>query len=257
MASVVETKKIDIDQETLWRLLCDIPRYAEWQVVPAGKVTQSTVTRDAGVLKGSARRIECTDGSWYEEEFFDAAAPNYVAYRVVRDSSGKFSRTYKELTISVRVVEAPEGGVNVTLGVNYAKAGLGRWIDIGGPGSWRRAFKRSLENLSEVAARSPAPEAFTPAWRKPAPAPAPVRATPPEKKAPAVPAIDTADIDAEMEKLHAMKKQLQEMNLSTAEIDARLAATELKKLHAVKKQLQAMDLSTAEIDARIAELEAK
>lgn len=253
MALVVETKTIDAAQETMWRILSDIPRYAEWQVIPAGEVANSIVIRDAGVLTGSARRIELAGGGWYEEEFYEAAAPNYVAYRVLRDSTGKFSKTFNEMSVSIKAVPAPGGGTNVTLSVNYKKSGLGRWIDIGGPRSWKQAFRKSLANLAEVAERTTPPEVFTPSWREPAAAP---EKSEPEPARPEV-EVDTSAIDAELDQLHKMKAQMGNMGLSTEEIDARIAKAELEKLRTIQAHMRERGFSTEEIDARIAELEAE
>ena len=54
MATVRETKTIDTDPLAMWRIISDMMRYAEWMVLPAGKITKVTVIKDAGVLTGSA-----------------------------------------------------------------------------------------------------------------------------------------------------------------------------------------------------------
>jgi hypothetical protein len=272
MPSVQETRKIDIEPMALWRLMTDIPTYAEWQVMPEGKVVESKLIRDASVLTGSARRINLQGGRWFEDEFFEAAAPGFIAYRIVADSTGTYNRTYKVMELSIRMVGTSEGGTAVTLSVNYVKASwFGRWFDFGGQGKWRRAFKRSLSNLADFVARQPKTEVFTPTWRqqaekppagpKPSPPPAPAEEAPAaveeaqEVEEPAPPEPDTKAIDAEIEKLRAMQAQMQEMGLSTDEIDVRLVALELEKLRSMKAALVEAGLSTDEIDARIAELE--
>ncbi len=224
MASVTETRTIDADQHTLWRCMADIPRYAEWQVLPSGKVVKAALTRDAGVLTGSTRRVELSNGRWFEETFYEAAAPNYVAYEVEGDSSGKFNRQYKKMTISIKMIPAPGGGTNVTLGVNYTKTGfLGRWLDFGGPGAWRKAFRQSLVNLAELIARAPKAEVFTPAWQQP-PTPTPPPPTPPLPDPP----VDTTAIETELAKLRTTREQMAELGVSTDEIDARITALESK-----------------------------
>jgi uncharacterized protein YndB with AHSA1/START domain len=261
MASVRITQTIDTDPQTLWTIFTDMPNYAEWLVVPSGKVTKSTFTRDAGVLTGSTRRIEVKGGRWFEEEFYEAAAPNFIAYRVVGDNTGTFARTYREMSISIRIVSVPGGGSVVTLGVDYTKSGfIARWTDFTGPGKWKRAFKRSLANLAELIARRPKIEVFTPprAWRaEPAPLPSEAEEAaaepvftadepladavatsagpvwsdeaveaPAETPAEVEAEAETEDVEAELTRLREMQKQMSEMGLSTDEIDQRIAALE-------------------------------
>ncbi len=227
MASIIVTQSINTDQQSLWRILSDMSRCPEWMVLPQGRVTGATVIRDAGVLTGTARKLELEGGRWLEEEFYEAAAPNFVAYRVLRDSTGDFNRKYKEMAVSIRSIPAPDGGLNVTLSISYTKASrLGRWFDFFEPRRWRQALQTSLENLGKVAASGPPVEVFTPSWREePAPEPEP-------KEPEVVEAIeetnpeDTEALHAELEKLRQMRTQMREMGLDTAELDARIAELE-------------------------------
>ena len=168
MPVVFHTRLVDTDTHTLWKILSDLAGYKDWLVLPAGRVTGVRITADAGVLTRSERRLEVESGQWFEERVTEASAPNFVAFQVLRDNTGKFASTYKDLTIGIKAVAASGGGVNVTMNARYSKATLiGRWTDFFGPRNWKRAFKRSLENLATLVSRQPRPELFTPAWRQP------------------------------------------------------------------------------------------
>jgi hypothetical protein len=243
MPSAYQTRLIEADPQAMWNIISDLIRYADWLVLPSGKVTKVEVTRDAGVLTRSARRLEVESGRWFDEEIYEAAAPSYVAYRVLSDSSGKFARAFKSMSISIRLVPAAAGGVNVTLGVDYAKAGfIGRLTDWFGPRNWRRAFQRSLANLDRVVRSSPAPELYMPPWRaKPSPAPSPA---PPVEKETLAPTLEVVPA--------AVEEETSTPGPSPQELQAQLT-----RLRALLEQSREMGLSTAEIEARIADLEAK
>ncbi len=262
MPSVYRTRHIDADQQTVWKIISDLTASKDWQVVSAGRVTDARIIQDAGVLTRSIRRIEVEGSGWLEEEVTEASAPSYVAFKVLRDSTGNFNRTYKDMTISVRVVGASGGGVNVTLGVAYTKASfIGRWTDWFGPRNWRGAFGKSLENLAQLVSHAK-PELFTPTWRQPAERPAaPVTPAPAVEvkpaEPPAMPEPAEAPPPAPADAFVSVKAEA-EVETPAAETAARAELEQqLARLRSLLDQSRELGLPTAEIEARIADIEAR
>ena len=274
MPAVYQTRQMETDIQTLWKIISDLTGYKEWQVLPAGRVTDVKVIQDAGALTRSVRRIEA-GGRWFEEEVAEAAAPGFVAFTVLRDSTGDFNRTYKDMTISVKAVPSSVG-VGVTMGVTYNKASfIGRWTDWFGPRNWRRAFGKSLANLQELVSRRAVPEMFTPTWRraeaeKPArpeveaahteareveverePEPPPEAYTRAAADAFSVVASTEAESAAEDKPAEAASEAAPAQP-SRAELEAQLST-----LRALLQQSRQLNLPTADIEARIAEVEAR
>lgn len=254
MPVVFHTRLVDTDTHTLWKILSDLAGYKDWLVLPAGRVTGVRITADAGVLTRSERRLEVESGQWFEERVTEASAPNFVAFQVLRDNTGKFASTYKDLTIGIKAVAASGGGVNVTMNARYSKATLiGRWTDFFGPRNWKRAFKRSLENLATLVSRQPRPELFTPAWRQPVSPPAPAIKEPPRPAEPEpLPPAAPADAFAAVERPAAREAEPAEVQPSRAELEEQLTL-----LRGLLVQTRKMDLPTADIEARIAEIETR
>ncbi|MCZ7545080.1 MAG: SRPBCC family protein [Anaerolineae bacterium] len=254
MPAVHQTRRMDTDQPTMWKIISDLVGYKEWLVLPSGRVVEARITQDAGVLTRSERRLEVEGGQWFEELVAEASAPSYVQFRVLRDNTGKFASTYKDMVISVKAIGAPEGGVNVSLSVTYTKASfLGRWTDWFGPRNWRRAFTQSLKRLETVVESHAKPEVFTPTWRQPAPAP---EVAPPP--APAAPAAEEAPPEAApSEKEIAADAFAVAAEEAAPEPDREALENQLAQLRGVLEQSRALGLPTGEIEARIADIEAR